>query len=101
MSLYPFKTGDSPRLWEHSDKLVHAFMYGAFAALLMHAKKDKSNYITPLIISALFGIILEAFQDLMQLGRYFSIADIIANVIGAIIGLIGYFFMKKHQSRVV
>lgn len=76
-------------------------MYGAFAVLLMHAKKDKSNYITTLIISALFGIILEAFQELMQLGRYFSIADIIANVIGAIIGLTGYFFMKKHQSRVV
>ncbi len=101
LSLYPFKTSDSTRLWEHSDKLVHALMYLVFAVLLMNAQKGKLNYIIALIISVLFGIIIEAFQEFMHLGRHFSIADMIANILGAIIGLTGYFFMKKHRSQVV
>ncbi len=76
-------------------------MYLVFSVLLLNAQKGKSNYIITLIISVLFGIIIEAFQGFMHLGRQFSIADIIANCLGAIIGLTGYFFMKKHRSQVV
>lgn len=76
-------------------------MYMVFAVLLLNAQNGKSNYIVTLIISVLFGIIIEAFQEFMHLGRHFSITDIIANILGAIIGLTGYFFMKKHRSQVV
>ena len=45
----------------------------------------------------IYGILMEGMQYAFFPGRYFEVLDIIANIIGAIIGLI--FFQKFFMSK--
>jgi VanZ family protein len=99
MSLYPFATKETKQLWEHSDKIVHFALYFVLSVLVISGLHNKSKYAITLIISVLFGIIIEALQEFMKLGRTFSMLDILANSIGVCIGLTSYYFLKKHGSK--
>lgn len=74
-------------------------MYLVLSVLTINALDDKKTYAIALIISVLFGIIIEVLQELMQLGRTFSIMDILANFMGVCTGLTGYYFMKKYKLK--
>ncbi len=84
------------------DKLAHAFVYGVFAFLIMNGdlKRNiftkKSIYIA-LIISILYGILMEFVQWGFFPGRYFEVLDILANIIGSFIGV--YIFNKFFYNQ--
>jgi VanZ family protein len=99
VSLYPFKTKETKQFWEHSDKAVHFVLYFVLSVLVISSLHNKSRYAITLIISVLFGIIIEALQEFMQLGRTFSMLDILANAVGVCIGLTSYYLLKKRWSK--
>jgi len=84
------------------DKLGHAGVYGLLTYLLLKgfAKEAKTgffgnSFLTALFISSVYGILLEFVQYAFFPGRFFELYDIIANIIGSLIGL--YIFKFFHN----
>ena len=78
------------------DKLIHLTMY--FILILLwgiNLISFKFSLIKILFLTIFFGLLIETLQYLLPLGRYFDIGDIIANSVGAIIGIIILLFYKK------
>ena len=102
LSLYPFAVENQGiKLIPHADKYVHLCMHALMSFLLTcNLKPRKWISQTVLIlatISVLYGTVIEVIQELMNLGRHFDILDILANSIGVLLGLTGYFLLKKIQ----
>ncbi len=81
------------------DKFGHLAFYGVLSFLLIYGffkRKDysKKKEIQSIILASSFGIAMEVMQYAFFPGRYFEIMDIIANIIGSIIGLV--LFRKFH-----
>lgn len=75
-------------------------MYFVLSMLTVSVLRMQKPCLIALIISGLFGIVIEVLQEIMQLGRSFSFLDILANILGVVLGLTGYYFMKKRiQTR--
>lgn len=80
-------------LWEHTDKVVHALMFGGFVAAccLDYMRKKQISHIskrimlTIIIIATAFGSIIEILQNAMGLGRSGDHFDLIADFAGIII----------------
>ena len=96
LSLFPFQQSSANQWWQHTDKLVHFLMYFVLSVLVVSVLRIQKPYLSALIISGLFGIIIEVLQEIMRLGRSFSVMDIFANIMGIVLGLTSYYFMKKH-----
>lgn len=78
------------------DKLIHLTMY--FILILLwgiNLISFKFSLIKILFLTIFFGLIIETLQYLLPFGRYFDFGDIIANSVGAIIGIIILLFYKK------
>ena len=78
------------------DKLIHLTMY--FILILLwgiNLISFKFSLIKILFLTIIFGLIIETLQYLLPFGRYFDLGDIIANSVGAIIGIIILLFYKK------
>jgi len=97
---------DLPESWMDfiaMDKLGHAVVYGALTYLLLRGfkKEDRTGFagntaVSALIISIVYGISMELMQYLFFPGRFFEVYDIIANIIGSIIGR--YIFKYFNNS---
>ena len=98
---------DLPESWMDFiswDKIGHAGVYCILTILLLigfYQKGKKQNLSTTLstlmvIISSIYGISMEIVQYSFFPGRFFAVMDIIANIIGSLIGLIifKHFFTK-------
>jgi len=88
------------------DKLAHAFVYGLLTYLGIRALKRIGSLNTPkiwlvILLSSIYGISLEGVQFTFFPGRYFETLDIIANIIGSLLGAaIFYFFeLRKPEAR--
>lgn len=86
------------------DKWVHVMIYLVFA-FLWRVEWERSGGSSSVFwqrtywvlgTSAVMGICLEVLQAVLQSGRYFEVLDIIANIIGALIALIGYHWLNKN-----
>ena len=82
------------------DKLAHAAVYFFLTATLLWGFWKEKRLETKTIwlsfgISCVYGILIEGAQYAFFPGRFFEFYDIIANVIGALIGLIVAFFLIK------
>jgi len=86
-SLMPLDA-ESIELFPHSDKVVHGIFYMIMSYLLLKSmiRKSVPNSLVALIFSASYGIFMEVLQHTLGGGRHFDIFDIIANIIGALIG---------------
>ena len=84
------------------DKLGHFGVYGMLTVAILWAnfKKglplNRNTGITAILLSGLYGIVMELMQYCFFPGRYFEYLDIIANIIGAICGfaLFKYVYIK-------
>ena len=78
------------------DKLVHFVMYFSLTILWCLASENfyKSNF-KLLLFTIFFGIALEIFQHILPFGRYFDLADLLANSLGVIFGIIILYYIKK------
>lgn len=71
------------------DKLGHLVFYTVFSFLWsMGVRKRSINKNFPLIFAICFGIIMEICQFYLFNGRSFELYDILANVVGSVIGVI-------------
>jgi VanZ family protein len=102
LSLMPAEDVPQIVLFDGVDKLVHFSMYLGFTWLLcwsLHSEyKTFINYIV-IILTICWGILMEVFQLLMHYGRSFEWLDILANTIGAIIGVIIYNLMVTNHKK--
>ena len=84
----------------HLDKLSHVVMYALFVFLWSKLLSFKTSRVksarTAFYISILLGLLMEFLQFGMDMGRHFDILDIIANIIGSIIGLTAFYKIIKH-----
>jgi len=79
---------------DHFDKIVHFFEYFVLSMLLVKALFDhrddlpgKKVFLFTLIIAGMYGIVMELLQSFIP-GRTPSLADVAANVLGVLAGLL-------------
>ncbi len=83
------------------DKFGHAGVYGILTILICWGSWKKRTALTNalllfgLTISSTFGIIMEGMQYFFFPHRYFEVLDIIANIIGSLIGLLLFYLFYK------
>lgn len=82
------------------DKLAHAAVYCLLTASLIWAfERNKRLQVKTMwfsfAISCFYGILIECAQYSFFPDRYFEVYDIIANIIGSLLGLIVAFFLIK------
>jgi VanZ family protein len=78
------------------DKLVHATLFGSFVFLwsIYYAiRKDRNNhsdsrFVLILIIACLYGVATELMQKYIIPNRDYDIFDILADSVGAVLGLL-------------
>ena len=79
------------------DKVLHLTLYFGFF-ILWFLSSDNRNIIPKkrnlLLVSILFGVLIEVLQKHMGLGRSYDIADIAANIVGSLIGWFSAQFVK-------
>lgn len=84
----------------HLDKASHLFAYALLVFLWSITLVEKTAKIKAARIAfygAIFlGVLLEILQWQLNMGRHFEILDIIANIIGSIIGLTAFYKIFKH-----
>jgi len=82
------------------DKVSHLFSYAILVFLwskLLSLKVGKVKGARIAFYSSIIlGLLMEFLQWQMNSGRYFEILDIIANIIGSIIGLTAFYKIFKH-----
>lgn len=88
------------------DKLVHICMYGALTFLLIIGfkkqfsfKRLKNNAIAlAAAFSVVYGALIEMLQGMIVVNRSMELADIVANAIGCLIGMLIFFFYGKWRK---
>ena len=96
-SLIPFPDLGIPRFQSFEiDKLAHFIMYFSLTILWSFASNNLNNSTFKLLLFAIFfGIVLEIFQHILDLGRYFDLGDLLANSLGVIFGIFILYCIKK------
>ncbi len=94
LSLLPSRNIPDIPLFSGADKLVHICMYLglAFLACWIYDIGRPRIWIIYTLLAAVFmyGVLMEILQRTMHNGRSFDFKDMVANLIGAIIGLLIY-----------
>ena len=75
----------------HSDKLVHAGMYGGCVwlgacAVSVRRQVGFVELVLLVVVAAVYGALMELAQACLPIARSFSWADMVANVMGAMGG---------------
>lgn len=107
LTLYPKPLPDNDiRFWEHTDKVVHAIMFGAlYVCLALDIWRGRKTTLQREILLAaavaLFGGFIELAQQAMNMGRGGSVADWLADIGGVIaaVALIWWCTRSRQASR--
>jgi VanZ family protein len=87
--------------FRHTDKLVHLFMYLVltFTALYQyHLESSRMRIMMLVVLSAFgYGFLMEVLQYLFTTTRGFEIFDVIANLTGALIGLLLFLIVRPSR----
>ena len=102
LSLLP--SADIPQvpMFPGADKIVHLCMYLGLSVIScwsMHAEINYKWYYIVISFAISWGISMEIFQKIMNLGRSFELLDILSNSIGAIIGVVLYMFLVRLKNH--
>jgi len=82
------------------DKIGHAVAYFVLAVLLCRVlhylgKLGSRSACVVVVLSSFYGAGMEAIQYFFYPGRHFELLDMVANVIGASLGVyVAYYFLK-------
>ena len=99
LSLLPPSQFPKIPLFTGADKLIHLFMYAGLGWLVMWAfyKKHllKTTRVLLLLSVPVWGALMEFMQLFMHQGRSFSWFDILANLAGAILGVLVFKWMER------
>lgn len=99
LSLYPgqIRVQKSIQIIPNFDKIAHIGMYfglSYISALYFSYRNIKPTITLSFLFCASWGILMEIIQNTKIVNRDFDIADIIANIIGCILGLIIFKYFK-------
>lgn len=87
-------------LFPEADKLIHLLMYAGLGWLVMWAfyKKHLSKIIRIFLLLSVpvWGTLMELMQLFMHQGRSFSWFDILANLVGAVLGVLVFKRMERR-----
>jgi len=81
----------------NADKLYHCAAYGWLALLPVIGFADRRTALYAALSAILLGILLEVGQYFVP-GRMFSVPDILANMLGVILGIFLGRFIRKRQE---
>lgn len=84
------------------DKVAHFGAYGVFALLLSaHITERRTKWAIPLAVffAAGFGVLMEVLQGISGMGRSFDPVDMVANLLGAMLGSFVYLLYKILKKR--
>ena len=82
------------------DKLIHLILFFGwvvFWLLAKNTKLDRKDKITYFFIGSAYGVLIEFLQSTMHLGRSFEVDDIIADSVGALLGVLAINFIIKQM----
>jgi VanZ family protein len=104
LSLLP--TSDLPNIpyFTGEDKWIHFCMYLGLGFVTSWSLDRKGKHMPPmyLLLGGLFlwGVLMEVLQRLMANGRGMEFPDMLANLAGAIAGLVVYKYMTRKWSEI-
>lgn len=92
--------------WLKPDKVVHVFVFGVQAFLLLTAFHEqyllsKNRFIYPtaiLSVTIVFALLTEVLQAYVFIGRNGNVYDFIADVVGVGVGLLAYILLFKKKK---
>lgn len=92
------------QFWEHTDKIVHAIMFGGLyfcvALDLWRGKRPPTRRIwAPALSVAAFGALIEILQQSMGMGRGGSLGDFAADVTGVALTVLTLSCIQNRQAR--
>lgn len=94
-SLTPIEHNISESIW---DKAAHFISY-LFLVMIVKKVHIRFNYLTCVIICCSYSFILECIQYFIP-DRMFDVLDMLANVLGAFLGtLLYYFIIEKYIGK--
>lgn len=84
----------------HFDKLAHVFMYAGFTFTWVMAfanLKLRAFFTIAFLWAISFSTILEIFQEKLNPNRHYDSYDILANIIGVVLGIIiARYYLKRN-----
>lgn len=93
--------------WLGPDKLIHFFLFGIYAFLLLEGFRKQSampivrKY--PVIFSLLLGMVFAIFTEMMQKfvipGRNGNMYDFYADAIGCLMGMISWYIIRRNGKK--
>ena len=86
-----------PFMFQGIDKLLHLSIF-TFLGFAFMATFPKIKFLYFIQIMIIYGLLTEILQDEMHLGRSLEGLDLVADIIGV---LIGYFIYKKLQRTII
>lgn len=105
LSLLPTSNFPDIPLFSGEDKWIHFCMYTGLGFLTCWSLDTRGRRMPPmyLLLTGVFlwGVLMEVLQRLMSNGRAMEITDMLANLAGAVAGLIVYRFLDRQWNAVV
>ena len=99
LSLLPSSDLPDVPLVSGEDKWIHVCMYLGLGFVTCWSLDRNGKSMPPLYLLLLgvfmWGVLMEVLQQLMAIGRSLEILDMVADLAGAIAGLILYRFMER------
>lgn len=85
----------------YADKWIHVILYAVLSFLVVQALsrnfiESSKIFFYAAFVSIIYGILMEAAQSKMNLGRSFELLDILANITGSFSGVLIY----KRKNRI-
>jgi len=100
MSLLPSSNLPNIPYFSGEDKWIHFCMYAGLGFLTCWSLDTRGRRMPPLYVLLigvfLWGVLMEILQRLMSNGRSMEILDMLANLAGAVAGLMVYRFLEKR-----
>ena len=99
LSLWPANSLPHVPFFSGADKLVHICMYlglSFLACWIYDIGHQRIRFIYSLLAAVfMYGVLMEILQHTMHNGRSFDFKDMIANLVGAIIGTLIYRYLDR------
>jgi VanZ family protein len=96
----------SPVFFKGADKVVHGIIYSILSFLLfllfieISPKSKQKNIVYVFFLASAYGLLMEILQlAIRSVSRSFEVADILANVIGVISGIVAAFLFSPFIVR--
>ena len=86
-----------PFMFEGIDKVLHLSIF-TFLGFTFMATFPKIKFFYFIQIMMLYGMLTEILQDEMHWGRSLEFLDLVADMVGV---LIGYFIFKKFERTII